>query len=285
LFEKIKINKKTTMKKTILIILISIWGLYFQLFAQGDLLVTPKRIVFEGNKQKEILNLVNIGKDTATYKISFVQYNMKEDGNFVLIEKPDSGQMFADPYLKIFPRKVTLAPREPQVLVLQCKRKAGMLAGEYRSHLYFRAEKNNKPLGVENTDSTKLKIQLIPVYGISIPVIIHSGEVNVNCTLSDIRLEIQQDTIQNLKFTVNRTGNISVYGDFIIDYYPTQGKSYQIGIIKGVGVYTNINKRVLSIKLNNSTGKILKNGKLKIQFIGNDEAKPVTYAVGELEIK
>ena len=150
--------------------------------------------MFEGNKQKETLNLVNMGKDTATYSISFVQYNMKEDGSFVIIEKPDSGQMFADPYLRIFPRKVTLAPGEPQVIMLQCRRKTDMPAGEYRSHLYFRAEKNYKPLGMKNAadDTALLSVQLIPVYGIRIPVIIRSGAVNVNATLSDLKLDIQQ---------------------------------------------------------------------------------------------
>ncbi len=70
--------------------------------AQSDLLITPIRVVFEGNKQKEALNLVNMGKDTATYSISFIQYNMEEDGSFIVIETPDSGQMFADPYLTDF---------------------------------------------------------------------------------------------------------------------------------------------------------------------------------------
>jgi len=146
------IISKTAMKRKILMMLITLLVLNFQSIAQGDLLITPTRVVFEGNKQKETLNLVNTGKDTSTYSISFLQYNMKEDGSFVIIEKPDSGQLFADPYLRIFPRQVTLAPGEPQVIMLQCRRKADMLAGEYRSHLYFRAEKNYKPLGAKNPE-------------------------------------------------------------------------------------------------------------------------------------
>ena len=215
------------MKTTLLITLIYILGLNFQSKAQGDLLITPTRVVFEGNKQKEELNLVNIGKDTATYSISFVQRNMKEDGSFVTIDKPDSGQMFADSYLRIFPRTVTLAPGEPQVIMLQCKRTPDMLPGEYRSHLYFRSEKNYKPLGIKNSakDSTLLSVQLIPVFGMSIPIIIRNGAVNVSASLSDLKMETQQDTIQNLKLTINRTGNISIYGDITIEYFPPQGKS------------------------------------------------------------
>lgn len=268
--------------------LISILGFSFQSIAQGNLLITPIRVVFEGNKQKEQLNLANTGKDTAIYSISFVQKNMKEDGSFVNIEKVDSGQMFAEPYLRIFPRMVTLAPGEAQVIALQYRRKAGMPAGEYRSHLYFRSEKNYNPLGVENPDkdTTALSIQLIPVFGMSIPIIIRTGAVNVSAALSDLKLDNQQNTIQNLKLTIYRTGNISLYGDIVIQYVPVQGKPYQIGIVSGVGVYTDINKRYVVVKLNNTSGKPLKDGKLKVQYISKGETKkPVVYAEGELDIK
>ena len=268
-----------------LMMLIFMSGLFFQSMAQGDLLVTPTRVVFDGNKQKEELNLVNIGKDTAIYSISFLQYNMKEDGSFSTVAKGDSGQMFADPYLRVFPRKVTLAPREPQVISLQYRHKPDIAAGEYRSHLYFRAEKNTKPLGVENetNDSTQLKIQLIPIYGISIPIIIRSGAVNVSATLSDLKMEIRQDTIPYLKLVINRTGNISIYGDLTVEYVPPQGQSFQIGILKGMGVYTNINRRNVSIKLRKAPGTNLQNGKLIVKYMSNDDNKiPVVYTEGEL---
>ena len=263
---------------------ILIFGFGFKSIAQGDLLVTPIRVVFEGKKQKEAINLVNMGKDTATYSISFLNYNMNEDGSFKTIEQPDTGQMFAAPYLRIFPRRVSLAPGEPQVIMLQYRRSADMVAGEYRSHLYFRSEKKDNPLGTENKDSSNLNIQLIPVYGMSIPVIIRSGIVNVSSTLSDLSIGTQPNLEQYLKLAINRTGNISIYGDIVIEFIPTQGKSIVIGGVKGVGVYTNINKRNIVVKLNNTTGKPFSNGKLKVQFISKGEAKPIIYAESELNI-
>lgn len=267
--------------------LISLVASSFQLLAQGDLLITPPRVVFEGNKQKEALNLVNIGTDTATYSISFLQYNMKEDGSFVIIEKPDSGQMFADQYLRIFPRKVTLAPGEPQVIMLQCRRKTDMMTGEYRSHIYFRSEKNYKPLGTKNSayDSLQLSVQLIPIFGISIPIIIRTGASNVSVALSDLKLETKQDNKQNLRLFLNRTGNISIYGNLNVEYYPVQGKPYKVGEVKGVGVYTNINKRDISIKLNKTPGLNFKTGKLKVSYSSPDNTKYVVYAEGELNLK
>src|SRR5687768_10970779 len=64
--------------------------------AQGDLLLFPKRIVFEKGKRTEIINLANISNDTIKYTISFIQIRMNENGGFEIISVPDSNQFFAD---------------------------------------------------------------------------------------------------------------------------------------------------------------------------------------------
>ena len=256
-------------------------------YAQGNLLLTPMRLVFDGTKNTQELNLVNIGNDTTTFSISFINYKMQEDGTFVKTEKPDEMQMSAEPYLRVYPQKVTLAPGEPQVIMLQYRRKSNMQPGEYHSHLYFRAEKDNTPLGMKNTktDSSHLIINLIPVYGLCIPIIIRTGDVNVNITLSDLKLEKIPNLSNYLKLTINRSGNISTYGDIIVEYLPTKGKPIQIGAIKGIGVYTDINKRNIAVKLNDTPGTLINNGKLKIRYITNEESKKaVIFAEGELDI-
>jgi hypothetical protein len=280
------------MKKILLMMLITFLGLNYYSFAQGDLLITPSRVVFDGKQQKKELSIVNSGKDTATYSISFVQKNMKEDGSFENVDQKDAeqqnvGQMYADPYLRIFPRTVTLAPGEAQVIVLQCNRKKDMAAGEYRSHLYFRAEQNSKPLGMENTaiDPKLITFQITPVYGITIPIIIRSGKVNSNSTLSNLKLGTQKDNEQKLGFTINRSGNISTYGNIIVEFIPDKGEPYQVAEVNGVGVYANINKRNMDIKLDNTTGKKLTDGKLKVQYVSNDKKKQVVYAEELLVVK
>ena len=274
------------MKMIMVAILMAQLGFSIQTMAQGDLLVTPSRVVFEGNKQKEQLNLLNMGQDTATYTISFVQRSMKEDGSFVTIEKPDSGQMFADPYLRIFPRQVTLAPREPQIILVQYRRKADMAAGEYRSHLYFRSEQNYKPLGMGKSDKdTKLlNVQLVPIFGVSIPIIIRTGEVSVSATLSNLELLPLQGATQNIKLTINRTGSISTYGDITVTYIPVQGKPILIGTVAGVGVYTNLSKRNMVVKLTTSPALKGWKGKLKVQYTAKGDRKPYVYAESELVI-
>ena len=89
------------------------------LLAQGGLLLTPKRVVFEGAKTSESINLANLGKDTARYVISLVEYRMKEDGGFEEITQQEAGQYSAEPFIRYFPRTVTLAPNEAQIIRLQ----------------------------------------------------------------------------------------------------------------------------------------------------------------------
>lgn len=274
------------MLRITVIILIEMLGLLYSAFAQGNLIITPKRVVFEGSKQKEELNLVNMGKEAATYTITFTQRNMKEDGSFEIINQPDSGQMFADPFLRVFPRQVSLAPGEAQVIVLQFRKKPEMIAGEYRSHLTFRHEKEYQPLGMENSanDSTLLNVQLIPKFGISIPVIIRTGEVQATVSLDNIKLNLQPDLPKTLSVTINRTGNSSVYGNIMVDYQPARGKPIQVGGSKSLAVYTNINKRNVLIKLAFPPGTPINSGKLIVSFTSPADTSFEVYAKEEIQL-
>ncbi len=268
----------------LLLLLIPFSGINLQLMAQGNLLVSPIRVVFEGKKQKEEISLVNTGDDTAVYSVSFVQYKMTEEGSFEVIEKPGEGQNFADPYLRIFPRKVTLAPKESQVIRLQLRKTPDMLAGEYRSHLYFRAEKGKSPLGMEQAgkDTAVMSIAITPVFGVSIPIIIRIGDEKVSSTLSNLKVETLSDTVNNLKLTINRLGKISCYGDLIAEYIPSQGKPIEIGLVRGIAVYTTVDKRNVSMKLRNLKEVDLKKGKIKLRFTSPKDTPLELYAEQEL---
>ena len=149
-----------------------------------------------------------------------------------------------------------------------------MLSGEYRSHLYFRSEKDYTPLGTKSKDTLKIvHVQLIPIYGVSIPILIRTGEVNVSTSLSDLKLDKSVDSTLNLKVAINRTGNISVNGDIIVDYIPVKGKPSEIGKVKSVAVYTVNSKRLVSIKLNITPGMDLTHGILKVRYTSADNTK------------
>ncbi len=236
--------------------------------AQGDLLIYPKRILFEGSKRSQEINLANSGKDTARFILSVVQIRMKEDGAFEQIAEPDPGQNFADKYFRIFPRSVVLAPNEAQTVKIQLSNTGELQPGEYRSHLYIRAEAEKRPLGERESlnDSNTISVKLVAVFGISIPVIIRSGENNAAVSLSDASFRQAKDTLPTVKFTFNRTGNMSVYGDVAVDYISPEGKTIRVGSAKGLAVYTPTLKRNFNLELIQAPGVDFHKGTLHLTY-------------------
>src|SRR5207244_4287933 len=81
----------------------------------GDLLVAPTRIILDGRKGAEII-LNNIGDQPATYRVSVEFRRMSEDGSLVDVTTPSPADKTAEDMIIYAPRKVTLAPREPQTI-------------------------------------------------------------------------------------------------------------------------------------------------------------------------
>lgn len=256
-------------------------------FAQGNLLINPKRVVFDGQKRSQEINLANVGTDTARYVISFIQIRMKNDGSFEEIAMPDSGQRYADKNLRVFPRTVVLGPNEAQLVKVQLSQTSKLLPGEYRSHLYFRALEEEKPLGQEAPlpDSSSLSVNLKAIFGISIPAIIRIGESTAQIKLTDLEFKNENGTEPIVKIRFNRTGNMSVYGDLAIRHQSIEGKITQVGLVKGISVYTPNLIRDMQIKLDYTNRINYKSGKLLITYTSQADEKAELIAEAELLLK
>ena len=256
------------------------------LLAQGDLLVTPRRVVFSGSQRVVELNLANTGQDTAQYNVSIIQYRMTEEGAFEEITEPDPGQFFADKNLRFFPRIVTLAPNEAQTVKMQVINQDRLAPGEYRSHVYFRAVPKETALGFENQnqDTTSLSVRLIPIFGITIPVIIQVGESDTEVSLSDLSVEAVNDTTNRLHMTFNRTGNMSVYGDLRVVHIAPDGAETNVGTVNGIAVYTPNALRKFRFDLDRTKNVNYKSGKLRITYSAQSDVAPKTFATAELNL-
>lgn len=244
-------------------------------FAQGNLLLTPRRILFEGSKRSIDLNLANIGQDTATFAISMIQLRMTENGSFEQISEPDEGQQFANKNLRYFPRIVTLPPNEAQVVKVQVIRKNQLEPGEYRSHFYFRSVPKITPLDRERNeiDSTEIAVRLTPIFGITIPAIIRIGKSNSQVTMSITSLDFIHERGPTLKLKFTRTGDYSVYGNLVVNYISPLGELTLVGIANGIAVYTPNQFRNFQFELNNFPNVDFKKGKLNIVFTASSDLK------------
>ncbi len=255
------------------------------LMAQGIINITPKRLVFEGQKRIMELNLSNDSQDSAKYSISILQIRMTEDGYFQTITTPDIGQNFADKNIRFFPRSVILGPNESQVVKVQLIKSDQLEPGEYRSHLYFKSLIPQKALGDEDVkkDSTFL-LNILATFGVTVPVIIRVGESTTTQSITNLKLLTATDGTHKIGLVINRTGNMSIYGDISVMYIAPNGKETKIGMSKGVAVYTPNLLLKVQVDVDNKSDIDLSNGKIRVLYSSQSEIHPEKYAEAELNL-
>src|SRR5206468_10570502 len=155
----------------------------------GDLLVAPTRIVLDGRRGAEVV-LNNIGEEPAVYRVSVEFRRMDQDGGLNEVSQPTADDQKAADMIVYAPRRVTLAPRQPQAIRIAARPPQGLPDGEYRVHLLFRAIPPATPIiqAAASEPEKGLRLQLTPVYGVTIPVIVRLGNLQATAGLANVHL-------------------------------------------------------------------------------------------------
>jgi P pilus assembly chaperone PapD len=211
----------------------------------GDLLVAPTRLVLDGRKGAEII-LNNIGDEPATYRVSVEFRRMTEAGDLVDVTTPTDADKKAEDMIVYAPRKVMLAPHEPQAIRIAARPSQGLPDGEYRVHMLFRAIPPAIPVVQTAGDQPKgVQFKLTPVYGVTIPVIVRLGNLEATAGIANVHLETK-DGSAAIGLDVMRQGSRSTYGEIRV---LKAGVKNPIAIQKGVAVYTEVGKRHVSVPI------------------------------------
>jgi P pilus assembly chaperone PapD len=228
----------------------------------GDLLVAPQRLVFDGGKGAEVI-LNNVGEEPATYRVSVEFRRMTENGDLVDVPAPSATDKAAEDMIIYAPRKVTLAPREPQAIRIAARPSQGLPDGEYRIHLLFRAIPPATPVVETPGEQAKgVQFKLTPVYGVTIPVIVRLGNLQATGGIANVRLE-QTNGHAAIGLDLTRTGSRSTYGEVRI---LKAGVKDPIADQKGVSVYTEVNRRHVSVPIaDNYKGELT--GPVTVEYI------------------
>ncbi|ANU06741.1 hypothetical protein [Paraurantiacibacter namhicola] len=220
--------------------LISSFALAPSAAAQGDLLIAPTRLVLDGRNGGEII-LSNIGSEDATYRVTLELRRMMPDGSLVEVEEgaENALEISSRDMVRYAPRRVVLPPNQPQAIRVSARPSADLPDGEYRVHMSF----NAIPKAQEVTEAAPagggISINLIPIYGITMPIIIRKGQLEVTGSLDNARLT----TIDgNPAFAIDiaREGSASLYGDLVVS---KPGVDDPVFAARGLGVYPEITKR------------------------------------------
>jgi len=210
----------------------------------GDLLVAPTRIVLDGRKGTEIV-LNNIGDEPATYRVSVEFRRMTPTGSLEDVATPTAADKAAEDMLIYAPRRVTLAPHEPQAIRIAARPGQGVPDGEYRVHLLFRAIPPANPV-VQTAAAEQpkgLRFQLTPVYGVTIPVIVRLGNLEATAGITNVHLD-KKDGQEVVSLDLQRQGARSTFGEVRV---LKAGVKNPIALQKGIAVYTEVNSRHVAI--------------------------------------
>ena len=214
--------------------------------AGGDLLVAPTRIVLDGRRGTEVI-LNNIGDEEATYRITLELRRMNDQGRLddVDLTGANDKEKAALEVIRYAPRRVTLPPNQPQAIRIGLQPMESLPDGEYRAHLLFRAIPKAAAADAVQDAGGGLKIQLIPIYGISIPVILRKGKLEATAALTNVRMGRDNEG-PTLDFDMSRKGDKSVFGEI---HVTKPGQSEPIAVAKGIAIYPEIASRGVSLPL------------------------------------
>jgi len=206
----------------------------------GDLLVAPTRIVLDGRRGAEIV-LNNIGDEPAVYRVSVEFRRMTTDGGLEDVTEPNAADKTAADMIIYAPRRVTLAPHEPQAIRIAARPPQGLPDGEYRVHLLFRAIPPATPVVKASAPEEEkgLRFQLTPVYGVTIPVIVRLGNLQATAGIANVHLD-RTDGNSVVGLDLSRNGSRSTFGEVRV---LKAGIKDPIAFQKGVAVYTEISTR------------------------------------------
>jgi hypothetical protein len=234
----------------------------------GDLLVAPTRVVLDGRKGAEII-LNNIGEEPATYRVSIEFRRMNKDGGLEDVPNPTAADQTAADMIVYAPRRVTLAPREPQAIRIAARPPQGLPDGEYRVHMLFRAIPPATPVAqAAASEPVKgLHFQLAPVYGVTIPVIVRLGALQATAGIANVHLE-RNSANSTVSLDLTRSGSRSTFGEVRV---LKAGVKDPIALQKAVAVYTELDMRHVSIPVSaDFKGEIA--GPVMIQYVESDDA-------------
>lgn len=233
----------------------------------NDLLVAPTRVILNGSRGTEVI-LNNIGTEEATYRISLELRRMTPDGGLEEVEIPNAGEQAALEMIRYAPRRVVLPPNQPQAIRIGVRTPEGLPDGEYRAHMLFRAIPQPRPVTAEaESQGEGFQIRLVPVYGVTIPIIIRAGNLTATAAIANPRI-VQEDGVQGIGFDLSREGGRSVYGEVTVT---RPGIDVPLARARGIAVYSEIGSRTVVLPVSEDFQGNLA-GPVRIQYREPDSA-------------
>lgn len=234
----------------------------------GNISLSPKRVSFDSATRAMAVYVFNRGSSPATYSISLVDRVMTPDGRLLTVEEATIAPADAELIARLqsaaelivhTPRRITLQPNESQTVRLLAQRPVNLPVGEYRTHLTVTTvPPEDFGLTAEQaagvTNEGELSFRLLPLFGISIPLIVRQGPADVRASIESAQIQLERpsnempgtvaDRIAIVYFDLARLGASSLYGNVEI-----RDGDEVIGRSVGAAVYMEVERRTVKVAL------------------------------------
>lgn len=252
-------------------------------WAAGDLLVAPTRVVLDNARGTEVI-LNNIGAEPATYRVSLELRRMDEAGR--LHEVPEGRATAAETaalsMISYAPRRVVLPPNQPQAIRIGIRASQGLPDGEYRAHMLFRAVPEAVP--APSAPARGVAIALTPIYGVTIPIIIRQGAMSSSATIDNVRRcrqgadgGVASSGQPAFCFDLSRSGSGSTYGRVRVT---KAGAKAPLLDVRGIAIYPELQRRTVVLPLQEAAAAAL-HGTLKVEYLADSETASGSIATFE----
>jgi len=207
-------------------------SLFFSSQASANIALSKFRVYFDGNNRTASLQLRNTGSEDFKYSAELILNAMTEEGSIYAVSED---QLSAKSFVRFSPKRGTVSPGERQAIRFALRKPSGLLDGEYRAVLR---------IVTELAPTTGGNVNLASKLAYNVPIIVRHGEVYAESSLASPST-IMFNGQPHLQFWQTRTGNRSLFGNFIVE--TKEGE--EIGVLNNVAVYLPLERRKILIPL------------------------------------
>lgn len=181
--------------------------------AGQGVLIAPTTVIVDSRSRTTSLLLVNSGDDPVEVDISsFFAYTVTDTAGHLQLhtpEQPDSGVVSAADWIRVFPRRMTIAPRAQQTVRLLVSPPADLPDGEYWARLAVLARGGKLP--ITTAADTGVHVGLSIEVRTLLPVLFRKGKVSTGVAISDLRAARADDSVV-VRVRLDRQGNAAMIG-------------------------------------------------------------------------
>ena len=237
----------------------------------ANLNINPKRMAFDRVGKSAAIYVFNQGGAAGAFDVKLIDRVMLPDGQIVPVSEAETKPELKDLVARlksaremvvVTPRRVSLPGNTGQTLRIRASASSDLGPGEYRTHLTVTAIPP-ADIGVTAEQAAaqregQLSFRVNSVLGLSIPVIIRVGPIDVRAGVENAKLSVEdvattpgRPAVKTsiLTFELVRVGANSLFGDIEVRGAKERGDKEPLGAVRGIGVYPEIDRRFVKIAL------------------------------------